>query len=514
MSGPTAEESWSADDLARWQALVREQSGLFFDQNRISKLREGIEDRQLACGITSRKAYWQRVQEDAAEFAALLSLLTVNETYFFRGIEELRLFCDDLLPAYRQQQAAERTVNVVSAGCASGEEAYSLAILLLERHGEECGFGVRGGDVDGRALQLAAGGVYGEYAFRNCDPCLRQRYFTREVGGRERVIDALRRRVHFFPLNLMSAIYPDPMQGVDFIFYRNVSIYFDAATKRAVFNRLLDQLAPGGCLFLSPAEIFFHNQPQVRPGNVHLESWQGRFFFRKRAGRSVVAAVAWEGENRRDGQPVAMPPGQQPAGTTRSRAFEVAQDLLMAGEKGQAKQDRQKQMAKVIRLVLAGALEEALQLLLKRLWSDPPHPQVATLRAAILLCLTEDRQALRQAVELCRAVIKRDALCFEGLLLLAMGLHQEGGDPIEQIAHLRAAVFLRPDSWLPHYYLALAYELLQEMAMAVREYQIVICRLKQSDGVQRHGLPFLPLPLTVQELVDGCQNRLQQIKPE
>ncbi len=506
-------EEWSMTALQQWQSLVRERSGLYFDQNRINKLREGVEDRMMACAIFSRQAYWEHVQESEQEFAALLSLLTVNESYFFRGIEELRLFCDVLLPGYQQQIKVERPLNIISAGCARGEEAYSLAILLLESHGEKYRFSVKGGDVDGQALQGARSGLYAEKALCNCDAQLRERYFVREGSGRERVVQRLQERVNFFPLNLMSEIYPEPMRGVDFIFYRNVSIYFDETTKRAVFCRLLEQLQPGGCLFLTPAEIFFHNQPQIRPGNVHLETWQGRFFFRKREGRSLMPLPEWIGENRRSGESERIRSAAEPLPTIGTRAAEVAQDLLMAGEKLGHKMDRQRQMGKVIRLLLANKVKQALEQINKRLWSEPPHPQVVTLKAAALLCAEEDGEALRQAVSLCRALIKRDTLSYEGLLLLAMGLHQEGGDPIERIAHLRAAIFLHPGSWLPHYYLAHAYEALQEREMAVREYQVVIYRLGRAGGMQGHGLPFLPLRFSEQELINYCQNRLQRINP-
>ncbi|MBF0096863.1 MAG: protein-glutamate O-methyltransferase CheR [Magnetococcales bacterium] len=505
-------EEWTPAALHQWQTLVRERSGLFFDQNRISRLREGVEDRMLVCAIGERQVYWQLVQESDQEFAALLTLLTVNESYFFRGMEELRLFCDALLPSYQQKQRLNRPVSVVSAGCASGEEAYSIAILLLESHGDKYPFQVRGGDVDGRALQVARDGLYGESAFRGCDGGLRQRYFARDGSGRERIVAQLQDKVAFFPLNLMSEIYPEPLRGVDFIFYRNVSIYFDAQSKRAIFCRLLEQLAPHGCLFLSPAEIFFHNQPQIRPNDVHLDAWQGRFFFRKLA-RRVAPVLTWPGEERREREEGAREPIAQPATAMRARAAEVAQDLLLAGEKLSNKMDRQRQMAKVVRLALADEVEQALQHVAKRLWSDPPHPQVATLKAAVLLCDWQDRSALREAIALCRAVIKRDALCFEGLVLLAMGLHQEGGDAIERIAHLRAAVFLNPASWLPHYYLAQAYESLQELGMAAREYQVVIYRLTQAGGIHGHGLPLLPLPFAEQALIQYCQNRLQQMNP-
>ncbi|MEO5362895.1 MAG: protein-glutamate O-methyltransferase CheR [Magnetococcus sp. DMHC-8] len=512
--------------MAPWHTLVRARSGLSFDASRVGKLLEGLEDRMSACGLATPAAYWQRVHDDPGEFAALVSLLTVNETYFFRGIEELRLFAELLVPEWQQQQRLTRPLSVVSAGCASGEEAYSIAMVLLDSHGDRLPFVVHGGDVDGRALAVAQAGQYGENAFRNFDAAVRARYFVREAPGRERIDAHLRSRVHFFALNLMADHYPAPLHGVDFIFYRNVSIYFDEPTKQTIFARLMAHLAPGGCLLPSPAEIFFHNQSHVRPGNVRLEDRQGRFFFRKLAssGATVGQAAAWPVTCRpaRDAHPVADRPARQQSDMVADgspSAWRSVDDIaylepgppvakVQEGRKG----ERKKRLAKVVRLAHDGRHQEAMAHLDQHVREDADHDRALTLKAAILLHCGDERESVLTAGALCRAVLARDALSFEALVLLAMALHQAGVDPVERIAHLKAAIFLQPSSWLPHFYLAQTFELLDELPMAAREYQVVMHQMAQPGGWQNHGLTFLPLSFSAEELIHICRFRLQHLQ--
>ncbi|MEO5349349.1 MAG: protein-glutamate O-methyltransferase CheR [Magnetococcus sp. YQC-3] len=494
---------WSPDLVAQWHELVRERSGLCFDASRIGRLLEGVEDRMAACGCPSPAEYWQRLQEEPAEFTALVSLLTVNETYFFRGMEELRIFADELFPEFYDARLRDgqepRPISIVSAGCSSGEEPYSIAITLLERHGNSIPFMVHGGDVDGQALAVARSGLYGGNAFRSVDETLRSRYFFREASGRERIADHIRDKVDFFSFNLISADYPPALHGVDFIFYRNVSIYFDEVSKKTIFSRLMEHLTPGGALFFSPAEIFFHNQPENRPASAGLEDRQGRFFFRKHS-HSVAPVAGGRGRLLTD-----EPRADRGDALLHKRSSDEARsvDAEKKGEK--------KGVAKASRLLHSGRYEKALAYLDLHLQEEPAHAQAAILKAALLLRGGDDREAIATAQALCRDVLARDSLSFAALVLLAMALHQEGLDPLERIDRLKAAVFLRPSSWLPHFYLAQTYELLDETGMASQEYQVVIYRLTQLGGFQDHGLPFLPLSYSAEQLIDFCHYRLKQM---
>ncbi|MEO5340713.1 MAG: protein-glutamate O-methyltransferase CheR [Magnetococcus sp. MYC-9] len=503
-------EKWSPAAIVLWHDLIRERSGLYFDPNRIGKLLEAVDDRQAALVCSSLADYWLRLHADPGEMETLISLLTVNETYFFRGIEELQVFADSLLPEFWHGLAGARPVSIVSAGCSSGEEAYSIAMMVLERQGNGIPFLVHGGDVDGHALATARAALYGENAFRNFDESLRRRYFSQEAAGKERVVAHLQEKVDFFSLNLVADRYPPPMQGADFVFYRNVSIYFDELTKKKIFSHLLEHLTPGGCLFLSPAEIFFHNLPDVMPRRVRLEDRHGRFFFRK----LLEPPANGPGGGAFDSSPAANKPDLSKWPRVAERDLPDARHRRPAPVLERSEQqDLEKSLAKAVRLANEQQFRRALARLDPILREHPDHCQAATLKAAILLHGGDDRATVSAAQKLCQGVLAKDSLCFAALVLLAMALHQEGVAPQERMARLKAAIFLNPSSWLPHFYLAQTCELLDEQTMAVREYQVVIHRLSQTTAWAEHGLSFLPLSFSADELIGFCQFRLRQMHP-
>ena len=420
MAAAAFSSQWTPETVAQWHTLIRNRSGLSFDANRIGKLLEGIEDRQAACGVATLAEYEYRLHDNPTEFEALVSLLTVNETYFFRGIEELRLFADLLFPEFLHALRVVRPVSIVSAGCSSGEEAYSIAMLLLESQGNTAPFVVHGGDVDSQTLAIAQTGLYGENAFRHFDAQVRGRYFTTEPSGKERIAAHLQRKVFFIHLNLISSPYPPPLHGVDFIFYRNVSLYFDEATKKTIFARLMDHLTPGGCLFLSPAEIFFHNQPEIIPEGVDLEDRHGRFFFRKRGiQRGVVHPLEADQPMGAIGHPWVLDHSAAPDGERMvSRPDDLSASVVP-----------KKGLAKIIRLAQEKRYEKALAHLDAYLQEEPAHLRATILKAAIVLHGPVDRTRLATVESLCRAVLATDPLCFDALVLLAMALRQAGGDP-------------------------------------------------------------------------------------
>lgn len=185
----------------------------------------------------------------ADELAVVADLLSVRETYFFREEYQLRAFSDEILP---QLAGRGRRVRVWSAGCASGEEAYTVAILGLESPATGGdGVDVFASDIAPAALAAARRGEYDAAALRQTPPGVRSRWFA-EQDGRFRVDERVRERVRFARLNLTSD--PNPPDRFDVIFCRNVSIYFSVAAKRALARRLFDALTPGGFLLLGHAE--------------------------------------------------------------------------------------------------------------------------------------------------------------------------------------------------------------------------------------------------------------------
>jgi chemotaxis protein methyltransferase CheR len=196
-----------------------------------------------------------RLQVDAACFSSLLDEVTVGETYFFRNPEHFELVRSALLPALRRLRGEQHVLQVWSAGCASGEEAYSLAMLLdgeglLERAH------VLASDIAPGALIKARAARYREWSLRGLDPSIERRWLIAAPDG-SHVCERIRRSVQFCQLNLAEPNYPAPQQGYagfDLIFCRNVIMYFDPATIAAVEQRLFAALAPGGFLIVGPSD--------------------------------------------------------------------------------------------------------------------------------------------------------------------------------------------------------------------------------------------------------------------
>jgi chemotaxis protein methyltransferase CheR len=234
-------------ELALFQSALERRLGLRFDDGRLTFLAEVLERR-----VTSRRlspgAYLAALLtelEASSELSALARELTVGETYFFRHVQQFNAFREVALPERLSARAASRTLRVVSAGCASGEEPYSLAILLRER-GLEPGYEatVLGLDLNPDALAKARSGLYSPWSLRETPPALQRRWFQAE--GRDfRLVRPLRESVRFEQHNLVvdSPFLLAP-SSVDVVFCRNVLMYFTPEQAAGVVERLARELAP------------------------------------------------------------------------------------------------------------------------------------------------------------------------------------------------------------------------------------------------------------------------------
>lgn len=216
-------------------------------------LRRRVAVRMRARGVHTFADYARVLDDDAAEYDRLLDALTINVTKFFRNCEAWSTLAERAIPALLAD--ARRPVRVWSAGCASGEEAYSLAASFhaagAARGGPAAGgLEVVGTDVDRRSLRSAAEGVYGDAAFGETPPEVRARYFT--AGSPARVVPELRAVTRFAHHDLLRD--PAPAGPWDLIACRNVVIYFDRESQEALFDRFHSVLAPGGVLFLGKVE--------------------------------------------------------------------------------------------------------------------------------------------------------------------------------------------------------------------------------------------------------------------
>ncbi len=191
----------------------------------------------------------------ADDLDRLLTSLTNNESYFLRERRQLELLCDEVLPILRRRQRRDNApIRILSAGCASGEEAYSLAITVAR-----CGVvplsevRITGLDIDPQALERARHGLYREHALRGVEPDVRDRYFRRE-GDLWRLSSVIRRSVLLRRTNLVEPGWSESFPPQHVVFCRNVLIYFDDAATRRLLQEVGRVLAPGGLLFLGHSE--------------------------------------------------------------------------------------------------------------------------------------------------------------------------------------------------------------------------------------------------------------------
>ena len=250
----------SEEEFRLLRDLVHEQFGLFFDDTQRGSLRTRLAGRVASLGLASFEDYYHYLRfgpQHVEERARMASHLTNNETYFYRESPQLQVFAESVLPGLKDRKMArgDRRIQVLSAGCSSGEEAYTLAMILYDSGLFFWSWDARviGMDLDRNALEKAERGLYHPNSFRSIRPEISDKHFVREPGG-ARVKDAIRRIVTFRQGNIVDPASYDGLAGLDVVFCRNVLIYFSDAMILKVMKILHGVLAPGGYLFLGHAE--------------------------------------------------------------------------------------------------------------------------------------------------------------------------------------------------------------------------------------------------------------------
>lgn len=239
----------SSSEFEQFRALMRQAAGIDLPPHKASLVSGRLARRLRALGIKRFADYYRLVSSGGArdEFERMVDLLTTHETYFFREGKHFDFLADSVLPLL----ARTRAPRLWSAASSSGEEAYSLAMVLADRLGIDAAWEVFGSDISREVLDKARTGVYAINRIDGIPPDYLRRYCRRGEGTLQ-VDAALRRRVRFARVNLNERI-----AGVgefDVIFLRNVLIYFDLATKLRIVERIVRQMRPDGWLFIGHSE--------------------------------------------------------------------------------------------------------------------------------------------------------------------------------------------------------------------------------------------------------------------
>lgn len=254
------------EQFDRWRALLEDRTGMQLSIERKSFLETSLNIRMREIGCDSYDLYYDKLMSGLAgevEWATLVDRLTVQETSFFRHPGSYELVGQYCRKLYQEQQ--RKQIELWSVGCATGEEAYSLAMLmdeLVASQEHKCYFGITATDISLPALSKARGGVYPERKLQRINERYVKQYFTPLDKGRGKVMPHLKDRVCFARINVLD-LRSAPMQNMDVIFCQNLLIYFQSWRKKDIVSQLADRLVPGGLMVLGVGEVMDWKRPDM-----------------------------------------------------------------------------------------------------------------------------------------------------------------------------------------------------------------------------------------------------------
>lgn len=240
--------------------LIHEKCGMFFDDRKLYFVEKRIEQRMKETAFSQFRDYYRSLKynHNHEEMANLVESLTTNETYFYRHIPQLESFAEEALPHLlaEKKKTGDRTLNIWSAASSSGEEIYTVAIMLREHLSDFNHWRVQllATDIDRKIIQRAKQGIYDKRSVKDVPPDVLKKYFELMNDGRFQLKQEILKSVRFDWVNLIDRDRMRKIRGMDFIFCRNVLIYFDDNARRQVIHSLYDSLNKNGFIFLGHSE--------------------------------------------------------------------------------------------------------------------------------------------------------------------------------------------------------------------------------------------------------------------
>ncbi len=429
----------SEDELMLFSNLIIERTGIRFGRRRNDALDRCVITAARRAGVGSIGDYYRILRQERTDsplWDKLISDITVGETYFFRNPAHFDALRQHILPDLINRYRNVRRLRIWSAGCSSGEEPYSLAILLrkLLPDVDKWNIFILATDINKKIMEKARKAQYSDWSFRETDPTVKSCYFT-PLDNLYELTPRVKKMVTFTYLNLVEDAYPSlptNTNAMDLILCRNVTIYLPEIRARKMAERFYRSLAPEGYLIVGAAETNKDVYSQFE-----VKGYPGAFVYQRPAG---------------------FIPGKK-----RQRQQVRATDVKKSLKTWKRKEiDRRKVSEPVnhyqegLALAKKGLISEAIDRFGVHLRNDPgsalAYYQIARLQANAGR-LEEARQCLVQAVE-------RDPLLVEAYYTLAL-IYQEEGEPDKAIAHLKKTIYLEKGFVLAYFSLANIYQQLK-----------------------------------------------------
>ncbi|MBF5044100.1 tetratricopeptide repeat protein [Aggregicoccus sp. 17bor-14] len=523
--------------LQQLAALLLERAGLKINPDGYHSLRLALSARMPALGISDAEEYVRRLRELAGEheLRSLLPLVTVGHTEFFRDAKQFRALERRILPeALSRARRDGRRVSVWSAGCATGEEPYSVAMVLAELGATHLDVDLYATDLNPAAVENAQLGRYSARRMAGMSQERLQRFFQPVDDGNEgqhQVQAGLKQYVRFGGQNLAAPVFshvkPD---SLDVLLCRNVIIYFDLPTIRALMDRFLSVLRPGGILLLGYSESLFkvydrfemievegsfvYRRPlearppppaefvappapapvrtpamlPPRPSAVAMPSLAPRYPTPGRGSPPIGPLAAREAPAPPPRTPTAPTPAPRaappPARPAEPASPAASASALAAADKGRSPAAR---LETAVRHMERGDFPAALAGV-KRLLADEPNDLDALLTLGNLQSLLGNLAHAREAFS---QALQREPLCVEARVFGGVAALQ-GGELVEARSELAKALFLEPTLAIGHYLLAQVNERSRDFEGARRSYRNAIAQLRFPQRTLAGHYPEMP----------------------
>ncbi|HZZ85476.1 MAG TPA: CheR family methyltransferase [Anaeromyxobacteraceae bacterium] len=459
--------------LERLRRAVARRLGLQLDDGKLDELARVATRRLSTLGSPPADRWLEQVEAGhGPELDALAERLTVGETYFFRNWNDLRAFLGAVIPERVRARGAERRLRILSAGCASGEEPYTLAMLVRQvPELERWDLAIRGVDLNPAALARAVSGRYSRWSLRQTPPELQRRFFQQD-RHEFRLVDEVRAMVRFEQANLVEG---DPRifapASWDVIFCRNVTMYFGREVARRVVDRLASSLAPGGFLFLGHAETL-----RGLSTRFHLRQSHDTFYYQVRgedeAERPPPPPAPMVAPDAPEAPPERAPAEAQAPEVAWLQAIHDASQRIAALSVSAAPSPAPPpppaapghSVARALELFGRERFGDALSALGSPALEEERDPDVLLLRAVLLSAGGDHAGAER----VCGRILELDELSAEAHYLLAL-CREQAGDLPAAADQDRYAAYLDPTFSMPCLHLGLMAKRRGDAAAARRE---------------------------------------------
>ncbi|MGD8432707.1 MAG: CheR family methyltransferase [Syntrophobacterales bacterium] len=481
------EQELSDKEFKSFRDLIAERAGIYFEPGKQDLLRTNLLQRMEDCGLSSFADYFQLLSSPAGtkEFDHLLNLIIIPETYFFRDQAQFRALEHSIIPEILKNKTdSGSSLRIWSAGCSTGEEPYTIALIVAAGKAKlkYPPVHILATDVSNAALEAARRGIYGARSVRDVPKEYLNLYFT-EKKGKYFLDESIKQMVEFSYFNLVTKPYPlIEMSGWDIIFCRNVTIYFQHESTKKVIHNFYQSLRPGGYLFAGYSESLRYLSDEFTTVQVG-----GTFVYKKEPWDKRPEKKARRARRKRSRQ-------RTPA-SGRSRRLEALPNREV--------DEIQQICARAKELLEMGKPEQAGELLAPHVEKETASERVLLLQAEIFL----NQGNLEKAAQLCQRIISCEPLSVAGYYLLGV-VYRTWEKERKAIQEFKRVLYLKSEHALARFNLGDLYSQVGRLEEARLEYGNVVRLLREVPDSFDEQLAggFSPTLL-----IDTCLSRIKEL---